>query len=251
MMLSRIEYNERIADGVYVMGLDAGEIAPSARPGQFVHVLVDRDKYLLRRPFSICDVDGGTIKIMYRVKGVGTELMSRAMRGESMDIMGPLGKGFNEVRGRVAIVGGGIGLAPLVYLARRIKSGTMFIGFNDEPFGLDFISNPGLDIRVATTNGTTGYRGNVVDLFEDTLSSERYDYMYACGPKPMIKEIKRVCKEHEIPGEASFEERMGCALGACMVCSIPVKDGDKFKYKRICKDGPVFNIDEVIFGGVA
>ncbi|TZE82980.1 dihydroorotate dehydrogenase electron transfer subunit [Calorimonas adulescens] len=249
-MLSMIEYNERVSDDIYLMELRSERVAQMARPGQFVHVLVDSEGYILRRPFSICDTDGKTIKILYRVKGVGTRIMSRMIPASSMDIIGPLGRGFDEMDGSVAIVGGGIGLAPLVYLANTIKRGSMFLGFNGKPFGIDLIRNPGIDIRVATMDGSSGYRGNVIELFEAALNDERYSCVYACGPKAMIKEVKRLCNEYGMVGEASFEERMGCALGSCMVCSIPLKDKSGPKYARVCKDGPVFNLSEVIFGRV-
>lgn len=243
--IGRISYNKEIADGIYRMRIDAPWIAESARPGQFAHILIDVDTYLLRRPLSISRVTDGEIEMLYKVKGIGTRIMTQMREGKPIDVMGPLGKGFNIIEGRTAVVGGGIGLAPLAYLAEWLKGDTdIYLGFNDEPFALD--SFDGLKVNVATMTGRYGFKGDVTKLLLEKLMDNTYDRIYACGPKAMIKSLKEITDRFEIPAEASFEERMGCGLGACMVCGIRISEGADWTYKRVCKDGPVFELTKVI-----
>ncbi len=240
----RILYNEEISEGIYRMGIEAPDIAQEAGPGQFVHILIDDGAYLLRRPFSISGVTDGGIELLYKVKGMGTGIMRKMPAGGMLDVMGPLGNGFDVIGGRTAVVGGGIGLAPLVYLTQRLDGDTdVYLGFNDKPFALDCFD--GYDVSIATMTGACGYRGDVTKLLSEKLRERTYDRIYACGPKAMIKSLKRITDRLGIPAEASFEESMGCGLGACMVCSIMVADGGSRTYKRVCKDGPVFDLDKV------
>lgn len=253
---------EEPAMGYRLLCLDAPEIARVAAPGQFLHVRCgDGFDPLIRRPLSIhfADRKQGRIYILYRVAGRGTAILARKQTGDSVDVMGPLGKGFTLPAGgeTVTVAGGGIGAAPLFFLLSEIQyaSGgktegvSVLLGAQTAeamPWAR-WVSHMGFRLELATDDGSAGIKGTVLDLLSKTGAC-RADRLYACGPLPMLKGLAGVVD----PGarvEVSVEERMGCGLGACLscVCKVRTAGGDAVKYAHVCKDGPVFDLKEIVF----
>lgn len=235
----KILSNEKIAKDVYKMVLE-GDTQYITAPGQFINIRL-AGKFL-RRPISVCDCDGSTITIIYKVVGSGTEYMSKLEKGTVLDILTGLGNGYDISKStKPLLIGGGVGVPPLYMLAKKlIASGqkpVVILGFNtkDEIFYEDEFKSIGCDVRVTTVDGSYGIKGYVTDAFPDD-----YDYFYTCGPMPMFRAIEKAANTS---GQYSFEERMGCGFGACMGCSCKTKYGSK----RICKDGPVLEREEIIW----
>ena len=233
--------NERIAKSVYKMIL-SGNASEITRAGQFVNIKLDG--FYLRRPISVCDCTDDTLTIIYKAVGKGTEYMATLKSGQMLDILLPLGNGYNLDNGAVRplILGGGVGVPPMYNLAKRLIGGganvTAVLGFNtaDEVFYADEFSALGANVIVTTADGSVGEKGFVTDVMDKI----DYDYVYCCGPEPMLKAVYNKSKTS---GQFSFEERMGCGFGACMGCSCKTKYGNK----RICKDGPVLTKEEIIW----
>lgn len=235
----KILSNEKIAKDVYKMILE-GDTQYITSPGQFINIKLN-DKFL-RRPISVCDCDDSTITIIYKVVGSGTEYMSTLEEGEILDILTGLGNGYDISKStKPLLIGGGVGVPPLYMLAKKlIEAGqrpVVILGFNtkDEIFYEEEFKSIGCDVRVTTVDGSYGIKGFVTDAFPDD-----YDYFYTCGPMPMFRAIEKVAVTS---GQYSFEERMGCGFGACMGCSCKTKYGSK----RICKDGPVLEREEIVW----
>ncbi len=235
----KILSNEKIARDVYKMVLE-GDTQYITAPGQFINIRLEGK--FLRRPISVCDCDGSTITIIYKVVGSGTEYMSKLEKGRVLDILTGLGNGYDISKStKPLLIGGGAGVPPLYMLAKKlIASGqkpVVILGFNteEEIFYEQEFKSIGCDVRVTTVDGSYGIKGYVTDAFPDD-----YDYFYTCGPMPMFRAIEKAAKTS---GQYSFEERMGCGFGACMGCSCKTKYGSK----RICKDGPVLEREEIIW----
>ena len=235
----KILSNEKIAKDVYKMILE-GDTQYITAPGQFINIKLDGK--FLRRPISVCDCDENTITIIYKVVGSGTEYMAQLESGEVLDVLTGLGNGYDISKSaKPLLIGGGVGVPPMYMLAKKlIESGqkpTVILGFNtkEEIFFEEEFRALGCDVRVTTVDGSYGIKGFVTDAFP-----EEYDYFYTCGPMPMFKAIENTAKTS---GQYSFEERMGCGFGACMGCSCKTKYGNK----RICKDGPVLEREEIIW----
>ena len=236
-----IASNEPLTDSVWRMVL-TGDTQYLTAPGQFVNIAVEG--CYLRRPISVCDYDEKSITLIYKVVGRGTEIMSRMQQGETLDVLTGLGNGFSTAATTECpvLVGGGVGVPPLYNLAKKLhaagKKVQVVLGFNraDEIFYADEFRALGVDVLIATVDGSVGVKGFVTDAMKQIS----FDYVYTCGPLPMLKAIYAAT---ECDGEYSFEERMGCGFGACMGCSCQTKKGSK----RICKEGPVLKRDEIIF----
>jgi dihydroorotate dehydrogenase electron transfer subunit len=246
--------NNRLADGIFRMTLHSPEMCRSAQPGQFFHIRVDGHKFpLLRRPISLCykNPDSGYIAMVYRVQGQGTWFMSRQQPGQQLDVLGPLGNGFYLDKGfkRVLLVGGGMGTAPLTALAGVYgKKAVALLGYADHPFLIQEFEARCERVMMATEDGSCGYHGYVTDLLPDEIERQRPDIVYCCGPAPMMRKVAGICNKLSIRCQLSMEQRMGCGIGACLVCSCATKiDGGQVGYSRVCKDGPVFWSEEVIF----
>lgn len=242
---------ERLMEGIYSMWIQAGEIARQSVPGQFISVYTRDGGKLLPRPISLCEIDpeAGALRIVYRVAGAGTEEFSSYQTGDPVEIMGPLGNGFpNEsLNGKKAfLIGGGIGIPPMLELAKQLScEKQMVLGYRDQLFlTKDFA--PYGDVYVATEDGSSGTKGNVLDAIrENELEA---DIIYACGPTPMLRALKAYAAEKGIKCYLSLEEKMACGIGACLACVCKSKDVDSHSHvhnKRICKDGPVFEAEEV------
>ncbi len=232
--------NEQLTSTVFRMVLK-GDTSALTRPGQFVNLLVEG--CYLRRPISVYDWDENTVTIIYKVVGEGTEKMSRWQEGYKCDILVGLGNGFDTSKSgdRPLLIGGGVGVPPLYGLCKRLvaegKKPTVILGFNEEKeiFCKDEFSAL-CDTVITTVDGSVGVKGFVTDAMKDM----DYTFFYTCGPMPMFKAIEKTAVGS---GEYSFEERMGCGFGACMGCSCKTKYGNK----RICKDGPVLEREEIIW----
>ena len=233
--------NEQIAPAVYKIIL-RGDTSPITATGQFVNIKLDG--FYLRRPISICDFDKETLTLIYKVVGGGTEALSRMKKSESLDLLLSLGNGFDTSKSghNPLIIGGGVGIPPLYALCKRLiaegKKPSVILGFNTktEMFYEDEFKNLGADVTVCTADGSYGVKGFVTAAMEN----QNYSYFYTCGPMPMFKAIESVAKTS---GQYSFEERMGCGFGACMGCTCKTKYGNK----RICKDGPVLEREEIVW----
>jgi dihydroorotate dehydrogenase electron transfer subunit len=276
---ARITYNKKIQGNYFHLGLFAPGITRQAQPGQFVNIRINNAyEPLLRRPFSIHQVRGKTIEIVYEVLGEGTQILSQRKKGELLDVIGPLGNGFSyELRAtsyeQSILVAGGMGVAPLVFLAEKLAEAKsqkpkvktlVLVGAKTKSQILcekEFKSF-GCVVKIATDDGSRGFKGKVTELLRDILVSsfkpqassknitkpvacslQPLVAIYACGPKPMLKEIAMLSRKYNIPSQVSLEEHMACGIGACLGCVVNTKEG----YKRVCKEGPVFNADEIIW----
>ncbi len=235
-----ITENKKIAKDVYRMTLK-GDTEEIKRPGQFVNIKLDG--LYLRRPISVCDCEGDTLTLIYKVVGKGTRQMSLMKERETLNILTGLGNGYDTSLSESTplLLGGGVGVPPLYLLAKELisqeKKVTVVLGFNtaDEVFYEEEFRSLGCDVTVVTVDGSYGKRGFVTDALPSL-----YSYFYTCGPEPMLK---AVYQKTDTSGQLSFEERMGCGFGACMGCSCKTLTG----YKRICKDGPVMKKEEILW----
>ncbi|MDR2549488.1 MAG: dihydroorotate dehydrogenase electron transfer subunit [Desulfobulbus sp.] len=247
---SIIDTIDRLAENFYRLSLRAPLIASAARPGQFVMVscapFLDP---LLRRPFSIHRCNGSdTLQLLIRVVGRGTELLARCRPGQSLSLIGPLGRGFNPPppASSVCLVGGGIGIAPLLFWAERLKTPrrcTVLLGSRTgkelTQLAAEF-SQLGCRVETATDDGSLGHRGLVTDLLAAHLPTAAKTY--ACGPMPMMAAVAQTCRDAKVACEVSLEAHMACGLGACLGCTV---HGDGGRYLHVCKNGPVVNAEEV------
>ena len=250
-MNGKIVTQEQIGTGIFSLWLQAEEIAGEARPGQFVSLYCRDGSRLLPRPISLCEIDKaqGRLRLVYRIAGKGTEEFSRLRQGDTIEVMGPLGNGFplEEARGRkVLLMGGGIGIPPMLETARSISGEKQIVlGYRDERFLEEEFRKEGT-VYVATEDGSAGTRGNVLDAVrEEKLTA---DVIFACGPTPMLRAVKQYAAENDIACWISLEERMACGIGACLACVCQSKEVDghsNVHNRRICKDGPVFKASEV------
>lgn len=240
---------EELAPGIFSMWLQADEVAKAAGAGQFLSVYTRDSSRLLPRPISICEIDekGGKVRLVYRVAGAGTREFSGYRPGDPVTILGPLGNGFPlESRKKAFLIGGGIGIPPMIQLARSLDcERQMILGYRDTLF-LDEEFAPYGPVYLATEDGSAGTRGNVLDAIgENHLEAE---IIYACGPTPMLRAIKEYAGKHGMECYLSLEERMACGIGACLACVCGSTEVDAHSHvhnKRICKDGPVFRAEEV------
>lgn len=242
---------EDIAKDIFLLQVEAPGIAQAAKPGQFVHLAVpDAGSHILRRPISLMGFDEKTLTMAIQIKGEGTRRLRGLRSGDEADVLGPIGRGF-ELRGakRVFFVGGGVGVAPVRGALDQFKQECAceaFFGYRSEAFvyGLDGLDCPA---HVVTDDGTLGERALVTAPLLRAIEAGAPDVIFACGPAPMLRAVQRIALERDIPCQISLEERMGCGLGACLVCNCKVRAADGFDYKRVCVDGPVFDAQEVLF----
>jgi dihydroorotate dehydrogenase electron transfer subunit len=258
---AKIIKNKLVKGSYFHLLLNAPEIAKKASPGQFVNIKVsDNLEPLLRRPLSIHRVNKNNIQMLYEVVGKGTQILSKRKSGEYLDIVGPLGNGFkltSKGSGLNILVAGGMGVAPLLFLAERLADRKLqmakhrdlvLIGAKtkNQVCCVDEFKKIGCDVKLATDDGTVGFRGRVTALLKEVLrlaTSDKRLAIYACGPRPMLKAVSEISRKFKVPAQISLEEHMGCGIGACMGCVVRTN----FGYKRVCKDGPVFLSDEIIW----
>ncbi|MCH5204328.1 MAG: dihydroorotate dehydrogenase electron transfer subunit [Oscillospiraceae bacterium] len=242
-----------LAKGIYSVIIDAPELADEAEAGQFANIGVPG--FTLRRPISICGIDRerGTLRFVFEVRGKGTYALAQLSEGDSLDVLGPLGRGFNIPEGkRIVVVGGGIGVPPLLEISRETSSlCTAIIGFRDYTKIIlenEFKENNSETV-LCTDDGSVGVHGVVTVPLEEVLKKGETAAVMACGPTPMLKAVIDMCGRYGVQCQVSLEQRMGCGVGACVVCScMTVKNGEEY-YSRVCKDGPVFSAEEVKLNG--
>jgi dihydroorotate dehydrogenase electron transfer subunit len=266
MMTGRIRDNRMVASDHFLMTIALPPSFPIPAPGQFVMVHeAKRREPLLARPLSVygfqMQSDHAVLELLYRLTGRGTRLFSRMKPGDEVDLIGPLGRGFTVSNGidRVLLIAGGVGMAPLTFLLqdRFFKPETekgrkpiFYLGARSAKLLVNLERlNGSCDLRLCTDDGSLGYHGPVTDLLKSDI--ERYDpgetALFACGPTPMIRSLGRLLKDHPIPCQVSIEERMACGVGACLGCAVAIRgQGGKEEYVRVCKEGPVFDLREIL-----
>ncbi|MEW6594985.1 MAG: dihydroorotate dehydrogenase electron transfer subunit [Thermodesulfobacteriota bacterium] len=234
----------------------APDLAAAARPGQFLMLRVGEGRDpLLRRPLSIHQVTtSGWVQVLFKVVGQGTRLLAALAPGQAVDVVGPLGNRFAlENHGNHCLIGGGMGIAPLYFLARELQRSNPpervvpLLGARTaaelRPLADDFVSL-GLETRLATDDGTLGHHGLVIDHLSELMASGEPWRVYTCGPYPMMRAVAKLCREQGWHCQVSLETMMACGISACLGCAIPAAQLDG-PYKHVCKDGPVFNAEEV------
>ncbi len=243
-----VQSNQKIAENTFLLKVNAEEYIPYVKPGQFFNIKVNNNSYpLLRRPFSISDVEGDSILFMYKVVGEGTRILANKVVGDQINILGPLGNQFsiNESSNHVILIGGGIGIAPFPYLIKQLPNSVKYsvlFGVRTEKevhsYGLK-------NILYSSDDGTVGIKGNTIELLDIHLKqiAEKDVKIFACGPNPMLKALQEYTNNKNIECEVSMESAMACGFGICQGCPIENKDNN---YKLICKDGPVFNIRDIM-----
>lgn len=249
---SRIIQNIQIATGYFYLVVESPRIAADAQPGQFAEIRVtDTMDPLLRRPISFFHYGDGRLEFIYRVVGHGTDLLSRRIAGESLDLLGPLGKGFDQsqVQGRkVVVLGGGMGIIPLYPLILQLqKNGVDYHILNgarnrEELLLLERFEQAGLPFSAITDDGSYGEKGLITTLLQDQLNAKQVEFVCACGPHAMLRAVAAMLAASQIPCQVSLEEKMACGLGACLGCVVMTTSG---QYRKVCKDGPVFTSTDI------
>ncbi|MDF2503424.1 dihydroorotate dehydrogenase electron transfer subunit [Clostridium sp.] len=238
-MVKSVYSNEKIEDDIYEITIEGNF---QGRPGQFYLLRAWDMEPVLSRPISIYDKDSEKIKFLYRTFGRGTEILARLKKGDEIKLTGPLGNGFDleKIHGKVALVAGGIGIAPMLYLSKELKNRSvdLYAGFRNSSRTVDNVEKYVNNFYLSTENGEVGHKGFVTDI----LNVEKYDVVVCCGPEIMMAKVIKMCNEKDIPLYVSMENRMACGIGACLVCTCKTKDGRK----RSCKEGPVFLGEELV-----
>jgi len=253
---AKVIKNIEVGPKYYKIVLSCLPIVKDAKAGQFLAIkITDAYEPLLRRPFSIHRLSGAGIEILYQIVGKGTEILSQKKAGQYLDIIGPLGNGFtyrlpsHRATQLSVLVAGGMGVAPLLFLAETIftRKPLVLIGAKTRSDVLceKEFRKLGCNVKIATDDGSKGFKGYVSKLLKKELSTIDYrlSTIYSCGPRPMLREIAVISKEYNIPAQVSLEEHMACGMGACLGCVVNTQDG----FKRVCKEGPVFNADEIVW----
>ena len=247
--ICRVERIDKLTDTIYLLALDISSIKEDIKPGQFIHIKCNEG--YLRRPISICDVKDSILTIAFEVRGKGTKALAELQRGDTVDILGPLGNGFTLGYENICVVGGGIGVFPLLYLLNK-SNGTKkdaVLGFTcKDKVVLEKEFKDSCDnLTIACDDGSYGDKGFVTSAFEKYLKENKVDIVYTCGPSIMMKKVYEICARNDIPCQVSLEERMGCGIGACLVCVCETKKEEGVKNVRVCKDGPVMWANEVYY----
>ncbi len=249
----RILQKQELAKGIFSFVVDAGALAQKAKPGQFANILVPGKT--LRRPISICDMDAQkqTLRFVLEIRGEGTQILAGFEPGQDMDLLAPLGNGFDvgDCNRKALFVGGGIGVPPLLHPAKLFgQHATVALGFRSQEAAIliDDFQQAGCNVLIATDDGSLGHHGLVTEYFGQVQP----DVIFACGPMPMLKAVSEFAEQKGIPCQVSLEERMACGIGACLGCACkvyrPTEDGGMSEtYGHVCKDGPVFDSRKVIF----
>ena len=252
----KIISQKKLGADYFCLTLESERIAKSAIPGQFVQIKVSSgDTPLLRRPFGVHRVKGKIFDVLCQVVGPATRILSQKKTGECLDVLGPLGNGFDyrlQAKDyKLILVAGGMGVAPLLFLAEKLTGHKplVLIGAKTKRqiLCLDEFKKLGCEVKIATDDGSMGFKGRVTGLLNNILRATSYKLranLYACGPKPMLQEVSRLAKTYHLAGQISLEEHLSCGIGACLGCVVNTKEG----FQRVCKEGPVFLADQIIWG---
>lgn len=247
-LTGKVLKQDMLVEGIYSMWIQAEEIVSQSVPGQFISVYTRDGGKLLPRPISLCEIDkeNGALRIVYRVAGEGTKEFATYQAGDAVEIMGPLGNGFPLKEKKAFLIGGGIGIPPMLELSKQLNcEKQMILGYRDALFLTEDFKQYG-EVFVATEDGSSGTKGNVLDAIRE--NNLKADIIYACGPTPMLRALKAYAAKEGMECYISLEEKMACGIGACLACVCKSKDVDSHSHvhnKRICKDGPVFAAEEV------
>jgi dihydroorotate dehydrogenase electron transfer subunit len=232
--------NVEISEGVYMLSI-MGKF--NVKPGQFFMLKIGDKEPLLPRPISVYDVATDKISFLYQIVGEGTKLLSKLKGNDEIQLMGPLGNGFDveKIKGNIAVVSGGIGIAPLIYLIKKLTDCKidLYAGFRTVDYSVDTVSKYVNETYISTESGDIGHKGYVTDL----INPQKYNTVICCGPEIMMKKVVRSCNDVNVPVYVSMESHMACGIGACLVCTCKTVEGNK----RTCKDGPVFLGKDLIF----
>ncbi len=251
---STIKDQTHITEDIYSMIISAPSLVKEAHSGQFVNLYTKDNSRLLPRPISICDVnkEEGTLRIVYRTAGEGTRQFSQMKAGDTIDITGPVGNGYDLNASKAILMGGGIGIPPMLLAAKELSAKglskddiSVVLGFRDNTFLIDEFEKYA-KVYISSDSGSVGIKGNVLDAVKEY--GIMGDMIYACGPKPMLRALQQYSKDTGIKAQISLEERMACGIGACLACVTKTTEVDshsQVKNKRICVDGPVFYAEEV------
>lgn len=240
---------EQLSGDIYSLWIKEQTIANQAKAGQFISFFSKDGSKLLPRPISICEIDkaNGALRVVFRVVGFGTKEFSQLKEGETVDVMGPLGNGYTFEGKKALLIGGGIGIPPMLELAKSLSiEKSIVLGYRTNDLFLKNDFETYGDVYVSTEDGTAGTKGNVIDAIKEHNIDA--DIIFACGPTPMLKGVKAYAAEHGIKAQLSLEEKMACGIGACLACVCKSKEKDhhsNVNNKRVCKDGPVFYADEI------
>ncbi len=271
---AKIIANRRITSRYYNLVIDAPQIAKFAKPGQFVNVCVSKgNEPFLRKPFSIYRIGPqnvrkkSKIELLYKVVGKGTDILTGNKTGDYINIIGPLGNGFvlppktnQKQQSEIILIGGGIGVVPLLFLAECLKNNrslgvSVLVGIKskEESFLIRDFNKLDCRVKVATEDGSNGFKGLVTKLLKEELGFGRSSSVcmsYTCGPSLMLEKVSKIAEKNKVPCQVCLEEYMACGIGACLGCAVKVKNGHfpGFKYVRVCKEGPVFDSRQVIWG---
>ncbi len=241
---------KKVAPGIFDLTIVSQQIAEYAIPGQFLHIKCGN--YILRRPISICDVFNDYVRFLFDIRGDGTEWLSTVQEGDNLDVLGPLGNGFEILapEKNAVLVGGGIGIYPLLTTCKNYVSPSVLLGFrNSSVITLtnDF-KEYGASVEIATDDGSFAYHGLVTDLLAEKLTTSHVDIIYTCGPRLMMKKVYELANQYKIRCQVSMEERMGCGVGACLVCACKTyKANGTETHSFVCKDGPVYDAEKVVW----
>ena len=245
-----------LKDDICKMVISSPEMAKETKPGQFLEIrVVDNIEPLLRRPISIYNADEnkGEVEFIFQIKGKGTKLLAERNEGEQLDVMGPIGYGtfkFEKYK-NISIIGGGIGTFPLQELSKRAKEAgidsKIYIGFRNKDLIIleEEFKKVCEELILTTDDGSNGKEGYAINYLKEDVKKNKPDCIYACGPLPMLKAVKELAKEKNIPCQISLEERMGCGIGVCLGCAVKISAGDQTVYGHVCKAGPVFDANMV------
>ena len=252
-----VKSNVGLTEDIYKMTVESEFISANAIAGQFVNIkCCEGTQALLRRPISICEVDreNGCYDLLYQKKGSGTGLLSLKRPGDELDVLGPLGNGFDlDMKyKRIAVVGGGIGIFPLLFALKESHAVVKkaYLGFRTKKLVVleeEFRQNTS-SLEITTDDGSYGTNGFVTDILKRDIAAEPFDMIYTCGPMPMLKKVVEIAGANDISCQVSMEQRMGCGFGACLVCACKTHaSDDQWQYSHVCKDGPIFNAKDIIF----
>jgi dihydroorotate dehydrogenase electron transfer subunit len=264
LLKEKIIYNKEIAPTIYKLVLESEYLKEHSKAGQFINIKCSEGiNTILRRPISISSIDynRNTVTVFYQTKGRGTNYLAQKSKGETLDLIGPLGTPFtlSEEFKKIAVVGGGIGIFPLLFLLEQTPASykTAYIGFKNKKLALliNEFQEKTNELLITTEDGSLGHKGFITDLLnlqlnQDKEKYKKYDIIYACGPEPMMEKVVSLAHNFGIKSQISLEQRMGCGIGACLACVYKIKTSEGgWQYKRVCKDGPVFWGEEVDFNG--
>ena len=255
---AKLIIKEQLKPDIFKFGVESKEIVEIAKPGQFLEIrVIDNITPLLRRPISIYNIDKekGIVEFIFQVKGNGTEILAKREIGQEIDIVGPLGYGTFKYEGfqNIAVIGGGIGVFPLHELSKSAKQDgrnvNVYLGFRNKEFVVleEEFKNVSNNLVITTDDGTFGNKGFAIEFLKEDIKNGKIDCIYACGPLPMLRAVKKLSEEEKIPCQISLEERMACGLGVCLGCAVKTADSpiDNPAYVHVCKAGPVFEAQYV------